>query len=79
MKRRLSQMLGGCNSLEIVFMVIFPINVKNVYNNKGRDFSELDNILCFSHIISKSNGSLLFHQNRFTPLENRSKTNAVTW
>lgn len=31
-------MLGGYNQLEIVFMVIFSINVKNVYNNKGRDF-----------------------------------------
>lgn len=31
-------MLGGCNSLEIVFMTIFSISVRNVYNNKDRDF-----------------------------------------
>ena len=71
-------MLGGCNSLEIVFMIIFSISVKNVYNNKDR-FSDLNNILCSSCIISKSNSSLLFHQNRYTPLENWPKTNAVTW
>ena len=38
MQRKLWKMLDNCNSLEIVFMVIFSINGENVNNNTGRDF-----------------------------------------
>lgn len=61
-------------------MVIFSINVKNVYSNKGRDF--LSWIIYYASLAyyQKATVACYFYQNRYTPLDiNRPKTNAMTW